>query len=274
MHPQLALFPALVWIAGVSAIWCIGHTYGSGYEPTTPAIIRPFTFFAYNRDLHHLLVLSASYFPLLLIGTFLNVGLFHEIMRAFAGESPSLRRGLGFASDRIVPILIWSLFAATVGMVFNLIDSRLGWLGKIRSAVGGFAWGVAAVFVIPVLVRDGGADPIRVLRHSAGLVKNTWGEWVYGAVRLHMPQIGILVGIVLVVAGASLNEVVVKAGEPHRWVDAGWVAIIGTAVIFGVASTLCGAVYDCALYIFATEGVVPEPFCREDMDARWKIKGA
>jgi len=33
-------------------------------------------------------------------------------------------------------------------------------------------------------------------------------------------------------------------------------------------------VYRCALYVYASEGVIPEPFTAELMDAGWKVKKA
>jgi hypothetical protein len=40
------------------------------------------------------------------------------------------------------------------------------------------------------------------------------------------------------------------------------------AYVSGVA----GHVFRCALYIYATEGVVPEPYNQELMDMAWKVE--
>jgi len=39
-----------------------------------------------------------------------------------------------------------------------------------------------------------------------------------------------------------------------------------------VVSGAAGGAYRCALYIYATEGVVPEPFTEEHMQMAWHIK--
>ena len=66
----------------------------------------------------------------MVVGTFFNVAFFHELLRAFAGEPISLRRGWQFALSRLGPILNWSLLAATVGLIIRAIEERLGWLGR------------------------------------------------------------------------------------------------------------------------------------------------
>ena len=52
------------------------------------------------------------------------------------------------------------------------------------------------------------------------------------------------------------------------------IAGLTVLVVYSVALSLFRGLYTCALYIYATEGVVPEPLTPDDMDAGWKIKGA
>jgi hypothetical protein len=56
---------------------------------------------------------------------------------------------------------------------------------------------------------------------------------------------------------------------------AGSIAELAIAIAvfaFGVWNNAIQGVFRCALYIYATEGVIPDPFDRQDMDAVWKIK--
>ena len=43
-------------------------------------------------------------------------------------------------------------------------------------------------------------------------------------------------------------------------------------VLLGCLSGIVGHVYRCALYIYATEGVVPETYNKELLDMAWKVK--
>jgi hypothetical protein len=37
-------------------------------------------------------------------------------------------------------------------------------------------------------------------------------------------------------------------------------------------TNVVNSVYRCALFIYATEGVIPEPFDKELLDSAWKVK--
>jgi len=43
-------------------------------------------------------------------------------------------------------------------------------------------------------------------------------------------------------------------------------------IFLGCALGVISHVYLCALYIYATEGVVPEPYNQDLMDRAWKVK--
>lgn len=56
-----------------------------------------------------------------------------------------------------------------------------------------------------------------------------------------------------------------------------FIAIAGVSWVFGLlfmayVSGVASDVYRCALYMYATEGVVPEPYNQELLDMAWKVK--
>jgi hypothetical protein len=61
-------------------------------------------------------------------------------------------------------------------------------------------------------------------------------------------------------------------------VPAFWLVLAGVGAMFLVAlplswiSSVVNPVYRCALYIYATEGVVPGSFDQELLDSAWKVK--
>src|SRR5205823_12980187 len=114
-----------------------------------------------------------------------NVAFYHEILAALTGQSVSIVRGVKFACSKVWSILMWSLFAGLVGLVVKTIEERLPLAGRIIGRIIGLAWSIAAVFSIPVIVREEqNANPIMVLRKSAGVLKQTWGEALIGYVGL------------------------------------------------------------------------------------------
>ena len=209
------------------------------------------------------------YLVSMVIGTFFNVAFYHELMRAFAGEPISLRRGWQFALSRVGPILSWSLMAATVGLLIRAIEERLGWLGRIVLGVVGTTWSIAAVFAVPVIVRRPENNPLAVLRDSAMMLKRTWGETLVGFLGLHLAG-GIILGTLLVgVLGIAFVALLLHLGWlPFGVLLVGALGLVAVAVLLSVATD----VYRGALYVCASEGVVPSAYTEELMSAGWKIK--
>ena len=220
---------------------------------------------------------ALMYFASMFLGTFSNVAFYHEIMQALNGNAVSIRRGFRFASARWRSILMWSLFAGLVGYLIQAIQERVGFLGRIITGFIGMAWSAACIFVIPALVRDAETtDPLKLLRNSAGTLKRTWGELVIGFVGLELVfgaviMTLLLVGVITIGVGSFY---VCWHFNLSVWWAAGALICMAVALVvpLGLIGSVVNPVYRCALYIYATEGVVPGTFDRELLDSAWKVK--
>jgi hypothetical protein len=220
---------------------------------------------------------AGTYFVSMFLATFSNVAFYHEIMQALNGRSVSIRRGFRFAAARWSAVLLWSLFAGLVGYLINAIEARVGFLGKIITSFIGVVWSVACIFIIPTLVRDTGtSNPLKLLRHSAGTLRRTWGELIVGFVGLELAFGTIFMVLLLVVMlGAGVGCFWIGI---HMRVQALWLVLLGIGGVLMIAlplswiSSVVNPVYRCALYIYATEGVVPDTFDQELLDSAWKVK--
>src|SRR6185436_12041002 len=115
------------------------------------------------------------YFVSMFLATFFNVAFYHEILAALGGDAVSISRGLKFAGTKWKSILMWSLFAGLIGVIIKLIEQRFEIVGRIVARLIGLAWSIAAVFVIPIIVcEEQDANPVNMLRRSAGILKQTW----------------------------------------------------------------------------------------------------
>src|SRR5258708_2381449 len=142
--------------------------------------------------------LAFLYFLAMFIATFFNVAFYHEILAALGGQPVSVGRGLKFAGSRLGSIVMWSVFAGVGGLIIKAIEERLELVGRIIGRLIGIAWSVAAVFVIPVIVREEqNANPVAVLKKSAGILKKTWGEALIGYAGLAFANTLILAGSVV-----------------------------------------------------------------------------
>lgn len=210
-----------------------------------------------------------AYFVSMFLATFANVAFYHEILKALAGETVSLRAGLRFAVSRLRSILVWSLFAGLVGLIIKSLEERFGWAGRWVMKFVGVVWSVASVFAIPVIVREGTTNPVTLLRNSAAMLRKTWGESLIGyagiTVGSWIVMLGSLAFLALSVAGSVLLHV---PGLIPLAVLVWLVTVLAYGYLIGVA----GHVYRCALYVYASEGVVPAPYSAEMMHAAWKVK--
>ena len=215
------------------------------------------------------LLFAVMYFASMFLATFCNVAFYHEIMQALNGKAVSIRRGFQFATMRWRAVLMWSLFAGLVGYIIQAIEQRVGFLGRIITGFIGFAWSVACIFIIPTLVRDTEAtNPLKLLRHSAGTLKRTWGELVVGFVGFNVAAVFIMVPVIIF--GAVIG------GFSHHFAIFTPLLIFLTIFIMILPiswlQNVVNSVYRCALFIYATEGVVPEPFDKDLLDSAWKVK--
>ena len=213
----------------------------------------------------------AVYLSSMFIASFSNVAFYHQITRAFAGEKVSLRQGLAFAWSRIVAILMWSLLAGSIGLIIKSIAERMGFIGSLIMRLIGATWSVACVFAIPVLVREDCRNPLKVLRRSVGILRQTWGEALIGYAGIGILSSVVALGIVAFGCCIAITAAVFESM---------WVAVISCMLLvviilaFGLIVSVSNEIYRCALYIFASEGEIPAPFTQEMMDAAWKMKKA
>lgn len=205
----------------------------------------------------------------LITATFFNVAFYSEILRALAGAPVSLRGGFRFALRRWRAILQWSLLAGSVGVLIQAIEARLGWIGRIVTALLGASWSVAAAFAIPVIIRRTDASPLAVLRDSAATLKRAWGESVVGFLGIQMGSVTLMLVTALFGGGLGLAMV----WTFHVAVGLTFIAL-ALAVVFatGFLSSMATHVYRCALYVYASEGVVPGDYTAAMMDTGWKVR--
>jgi hypothetical protein len=216
------------------------------------------------------LCLLLIYFVSMFLATFFNVAFYSEIIAALNGKGVSFRRGLGVARSRLPSIIAWSLLAGLVGWLIRAIEQRLPFAARIVTGFIGVAWSIAAVFAIPVIIQEQPMrNPIKILQQSAMTLKRTWGEGLIG-------YLGFSAGSV-VVFGCSLVPLLL-AGVLAFVFNSVWLMVIaGIIWVLGLffmayVSGVAGHVYRCALYLYAAEGVVPEPYNQDLLDMAWKVK--
>jgi uncharacterized protein DUF6159 len=262
-HPSLALFPL-----AANFVYCARYLVpiaGSFQRPGAPenSILAAASglgaVFVNLRNSPHLFAIWAYYFAALLMYTFFTVSLYHELMRVYSSERPSLLQGLRFACGRIGPILSWTALASPAWMMIELGTQNLGVPLRIAAGLCGLAWGLVAIYANAVLLRGKALDPREVLRRSWSAVRRTWIELVALYVCLVLANIALSIFVKVLPGLVHSTDIV-------RGVTASARSVVRIAV------NMMANIYLCTLYIYATEGVEPKPLQQEAMDAAWEIR--
>jgi hypothetical protein len=210
------------------------------------------------------------YLVSMFLATFFNVAFYSEIIAALNGKGVSIRRGFGMAWSRLPAILAWSLLAGVVGWLIRAIEQRLPFMARVVTGFIGLAWSIASVFAIPVIIQqESTRNPINILQQSAAALKRTWGEGLIGYIGFSAAS--------TVIFMCSLIPLLLLGGLA-LWLKSVWLGVIAAALwvlglcLMAYISGVAGNVYRCALYLYAAEGVVPEPYNRDLLDMAWKVK--
>ena len=209
------------------------------------------------------------YFITYTVMIYFNTGLVGAAMIRLDGGDPTVADGFRVANERLGKIFGYAAISATVGMILRAIEERSGIVGDIVAGIIGTVWNVATFLVVPVLVaKDLG--PIDAVKHSAGLLKKTWGEQITG--NFSIGGIFMLAYLVLIFGGGALVAALGSVTESAAVVVV-LVSIIVIAVL--VLATIQGAlsgIFQAALYRYAEFGVAPDNFDIATIQGAFKPK--
>ena len=226
------------------------------------------------------LSLALLYFLSMFLTTFFNVGFYSEILNALNGRPVSILGGLRSAVARWQGILFWSLLAGAVGYFIRALERRLSLVGRWIAGLIGVGWSVACVFVAPVIVRENtNRNPLTFLKRSATMLRATWGEALAGYVgfgSLTMLVVLLPLGLFLLlglgcVVATQTGHASLCALSPTVVCSALGLWLLAASVFLYVCAVV-EKIYVGALYVYASEGVVPESFDEEVLNMAWKVK--
>jgi hypothetical protein len=205
-------------------------------------------------------LLILAYFVSYFIIIYCQVALVCAVQFRISGGDPNVWHGLRQANRRLGAILSWTLIAATVGLIFRILEGaargRRGGpalMATIILKILGVAWGLLVFFVIPVIASEG-LGGFKALRRSSSIIKSHWGEAIVGTAGM-----GMAMGLLIFVTSGPLFTVGIlnlsKSGEGNILFGAIVIAIaITIAVIFSVFSASLNSTYRAVLFAYANDG--------------------
>jgi hypothetical protein len=217
-----------------------------------------------NMPPMYYVVMAVFYLLSYFIVIFFNSGLVSCAYASLRGEpNVTFAYGLREAAKRLPAILGWTLIAATVGLILQMISERSGIVGKIIVAIVGGAWNLVTFFVVPVIVVEQGS-PVAAIKKSAGLLKRTWGENLIGGAGIALAFLFFMlipvVPIILACLTGSVTAILITIG----------VSVLYWMLLATICASLTG-IYRTALYIYAETGAVPAAFDAEALKAAFTV---
>ncbi len=187
-------------------------------------------------------------------------------VRAHGGNA-TLGEGVDTVLRNWPALLLWSAITSTVGIILRMISDRSQLLGRMLAALMGAAWSVITYFVVPSIII--GKRPVfAAIEDSGAVFKRTWGETLVTNVSFSVVfmfafviYVVALVGLVFVL-GSSVFSFVLSIG----------LFGVGVIMIMLVSSVLEG-VLRTVLYMYASEGTVPQNFNKELLEQMLSRKG-
>jgi hypothetical protein len=201
-----------------------------------------------------------------------SVALANATLEAMAARAWTVAGSLHVAFGRLPAVATFAVLDATVGRTISRMrGDRRGRRRRGRSPIGAslleLAWWTATYLVVPVLARESRGG-LSAIARSATLVRETWKEAFLGRLALMWIYLPLAILAAMPVLLCALFEV--ESGVALALA----VGIPGALFVLAVlALHTLETIYRAALYVFATEGVVPSRFDDPDLHEIWCVRG-
>ena len=266
-HKWLALFPIISFLISLSLIAVVGvgvfevaistNFFGlgadlpqaitsvqqsDGSEHEAPTLISV-------AGIAGLFILSLCMY---IVSTFFNVALSACVLAVFEGKPIGIGGGISTAARRLTAIFGWSAIAAVIGTISSLIDRRGNILVSVLTFLGGLAWTIATLFVIPIIATRN-VSAVTAIKDSVNLLRADWGDantMHHGSRKRLFIFMGILIGVTLL---THINL------GPQMSTDIAFVLLPLLVIAMLFFSTIY-TISRTALFYYATQRAAPPQF--------------
>jgi hypothetical protein len=215
---------------------------------------------ARGMQLADYLVLFLFYLLQYLIIFLSNTALVAAALIRLRGGDPTVADGIRVAFDKIVPIFLYALIAATVGMLLSAAKREGKVLTNIIISIIGFVWTVATFLVVPILAMED-VGPIEAIKRSVMYLKKTWGEQLVGSFSISA-VFNLAIFFVLMLTVFAIMFLLQMSSLLWPVMVIGLVAAL-VVMMIGLASTTLNGIYTAAVYQYASTGETGSFFDKE-----------
>ena len=211
------------------------------------------------------LLIGALYFCSYFVAIFFNAAVVGAAMMRLNGGDPTVGDGLRAAWAKKGRIARWALLAATVGLIFNLIEKALEkkgqWVARLLLGFLEVSWSVITFFVVPVILFEETKGVGAAVSRSKSIFVSRWGETFVGSGSI---------GIALFLVALPLAAIVFLIARTSPALAAA-VGLLSFGTLAAVGSALSG-IFSAALYRYATTGEAGEAFDSADLSGTFRLR--
>ena len=212
------------------------------------------------------LLLLLMYGVLAYVTIFFKTALLCGADERMRGGEPTLGSALSGAMSRAGKILPWAIVTATVSVILRSLEERAGILGRLVIGLVGMAWAVVTFLVLPIVVFEN-VGVGTAIKRSASLLKQTWGENLIVNIGIGLIAFALSVpAFILIALGAATGTLL----------GLGTTVVIGVVWLIAVScwSSAMTAVFQLALYRYATQAPLPQEFANANLQVAFGPKGS
>lgn len=202
-------------------------------------------------------------FTIQAISVLSSIALSYAAMESLSGREWTLSEALYRSKVRFKVALQFALMNWFVGLLHR-------WNRASRAAKGPgllhITWRAASYLAIPVITREG-CEGFHAIRRSYQLVAQTWRESTIGTLVLKGLWLPLLAVVILPIGLLAAFEI-----EQDAIIFAVIATTFAVAGLGALIIQVIEAIYRAALYIFATEGIIPENYQCEELAELWSAK--
>lgn len=179
------------------------------------------------------------------------------------GKDATLNDSLKAAFSRWWALFLWSVIAATVGLLLFIMNKRAqkgnNIIAKLIVRVFDLGWSVLTYFVVPAIMVEK-ISAFKAIKKSGSVFRATWGETFVSNISIGV--IFMMMYVLLAVALCPLGFILSNLMGPVAILVL-VVLYLLTVFILGLVQSAMNGVLKTLLYLYATGGVAPANFNQE-----------
>ena len=246
----LVIILFMIFVSGHNIVFGPDHISASGAHQIN---LRPIAY----------LIIFIFYIIAYFINNFYGAGLAANVLDLFGGKKQPYASYIAKARSRAGTIFFFAVIEATVGMILRYIAERSRLLARIVARILGAIWGLATLFVDPLIISSDVSAP-QAIKRSVKLFKDTWGENVIGRVTLGVA--GFFISCAVIIAGTILIILGGAIGGPALVFIIALLCCIAYLLV-GVVISAANSILNTALFYFAEYKQVPAAFDADLLNA-------